>query len=133
MYSSVLYLHYTQRLFPGRWGSLVKNDCPSRRRKTLIFLNTFAALRLHLHAGKASGVNLEEKSGVGVPKAVECHPWHSFGNSCSQVDSICNACIPVGPVSMAERGILLFGQRKISIPSAQASALERSLQWWSIE
>jgi hypothetical protein len=29
---------------------------------------------------------------------------------------------------MAERGILLFGQRNISIPSAQASALERSLQ-----
>jgi hypothetical protein len=34
----------------------------------------------------------------------------------------------VGPVSMVERGILLFGQRKISIPSAQASALEKSLQ-----
>jgi hypothetical protein len=78
--------------------------------------------------GKASGVNLEEKFGVGVPKAVECHLWRPSGNSCSQVDSICNACIPVGPVSMAERGILLFGQRKISLPSAQASALERSLQ-----
>ncbi|XP_018026545.1 uncharacterized protein LOC108681971 [Hyalella azteca] len=64
---------------------------------------------------KVLGVNLEEKSGAGVPKAAGCQLGRPPGNSCSQVGSKRNACIPLDPVGTTEREILLFGQRKISI------------------
>lgn len=63
---------------------------------------------------KASGVNLEEKSGVGVPKAVRhCHQPRS-GSSCDDAGAkLYRPCCSFGYISVVERGDVLHGQHAV--------------------
>ena len=65
---------------------------------------TSAALRIPVHR-KASGVNPEEKSGVGAPKAVHRCFQICPGSSCDSVGTMCiGLCLSIGPFQRRGEG-----------------------------
>ena len=50
-----------------------------------LWLKTTATLQQYPVMEKASGVNLEEKSGVRTPKAARCWPQLHSGSSCDPI------------------------------------------------
>ncbi|XP_076469990.1 uncharacterized protein LOC143300280 [Babylonia areolata] len=109
-----------------RWSSSAWESSPSRGRKTLTL--NLRCLAAYPVTGKASGVNPEENSGVGAPKAVgRCTDFLPAAPAAKLVPNV-SLCVPSDYIGEAERGILTTGQPRISINFAQAHALERSLQ-----
>ena len=92
---------------PGSWSSLAYIGSPTKRRPTPINLRCLAG---YLLMGKASGVNPEDKSGVGAPKAVRCR----FQLVLAAPATALTPCVlalafPLDHFSDVERGDLLHG------------------------
>ena len=89
---------------PGRWGSSALEGSPSRRRK--LRFQTSIALWLYPRIEKASGINLEAKSGAGVPEAV---PVVLATPATSLEPVALLLAFPLDYFSDVERGVLLLG------------------------
>ena len=74
------------------------------------------------------GVNPDKKSGVEPLRRLGVTVDPLPAAPAAKLMPSVSPCFPLDHISKAERGILMTGHPRISIYSAQASALERPLQ-----
>ncbi|KAK3875478.1 hypothetical protein Pcinc_019653 [Petrolisthes cinctipes] len=108
------------------WGSSAWEGSSSRGRKTPI--TNPRCLVGYLIAGKASGANPEDKSGVEPRRRLDVDINFLPAAPAAKLVPDVLLYFPLGYISKAERGIAGTGHTRISIYLAQACALERSLQ-----
>ena len=101
---------------PGAWKPVLWVDGAHQSGKTVhlregkLWFQTSAALWPYPLMRKASGVNAEEKSRAGVPKAVRGCIQQGSGNSCDGTGTMCiSACLSNGPFQWRGEGGLLHG------------------------
>ena len=87
---------------------------PSRGGKARF--QTSAALRLHLIIGKASGVNLEDKSGVEtLRRTVNAQHYLPAAPAVKLAPNRIGSSFPLDTAGGTERGMLTCGQPSVSI------------------
>ena len=118
---------------PGAWKPVLWVDGAHQSGKTVhlregkLWFQTTAALWPYPLMGKASGVNPEEKSWAGVPKAVRDCTQQRSGNSCDGTGTMCiGACLSNGPFQWREEGgVCCMGNSLPSILTYPGLALWR--------